>query len=377
MDVTIYKGDLRERLAEIEDDSIDAIVTDPPYGLGFMGKAWDRSAVELQPETWAALLRVAKPGAHLVAFGGTRTFHRIWCAIEDGGWEIRDTLMWLYGQGFPKSANQDGDWEGWGTALKPAFEPIVLARKPLAGTVAENLELYGVGALNIDGCRIPGGEGGDREGEESAERRYTERGATNFAPTPGPRGGDARGRWPANVLHDGSDEVVAMFPESDGQQGDVRGDEPSAIAKNAYGKFAGRVAAAARRDAGSAARFFWSPKASRRDRNEGLEGMPKGALNWSSGEQNPGSFQSAGTNRYAENFHPTVKPTELMRWLCRLVAPAGATILDPFMGSGSTGKAAVLEGMNFIGVELESEYVEIARRRIESRDPLFTRAAVK
>lgn len=375
--MTIYKGDLRERLAEIEDDSIDAIVTDPPYGLGFMGKAWDRSAVELQPETWAALLRVAKPGAHLVAFGGTRTFHRIWCAIEDGGWEIRDTLMWLYGQGFPKSANQDGRWQGWGTALKPAFEPIVLARKPLAGTVAENLERYGVGALNIDGCRIPGGEGGDREGEESAERRYTERGATNFAPTPGPRGGDARGRWPANVLHDGSDEVVAMFPESDGQQGDVRGDEPSRPAKNVYGAYRRTTAAAARGDTGSAARFFWCPKASRKDRNEGLEGMPKRAVNWSSGDQSPGTFQSEGTEREMENYHPTVKPTELMRWLCRLVAPAGATILDPFMGSGSTGKAAVLEGMNFIGVELDSEYVEIARRRIESRDPLFTRAAVK
>src|SRR5690606_18762615 len=140
-----------------------------------MGKAWDRSAVELQPETWAALLRVAKPGAHLVAFGGTRTFHRIWCAIEDGGWEIRDTLMWLYGQGFPKSANQDGDWEGWGTALKPGYEPIVLARKPLAGTVGDNLERYGVGALNIDGCRI--------EGENpSIDRREQARRAGN-APT--------------------------------------------------------------------------------------------------------------------------------------------------------------------------------------------------
>lgn len=516
LEATLYIGDMRDRLAAIADESIDAIVTDPPYhltsgkkgGSGFMGKKWDGGDIAFRPETWAAMLRVAKPGAHLIAFGGARTFHRMWCAIEDAGWEIRDTLMWLYGQGFPKSSNQDGEWAGWGTALKPSyepvilarkssqdeaarfpsFEPIVLARKPLAGTVAENLQRYRVGALNIDGCRVQGGgDGGERDGEESAERRYTERGGTNFAATPGPRGGDARGRWPANVLHDGSDEVVAAFPDSDGHQGDVRGTEPRRPTKNVYGEYARTVAAAARGDSGSAARFFWCPKASRADRNEGLEDL----LSWESEDQSRAadvllrlrkatsdamtllrgdcawsttSYGSDTTARFraairsiietttkpttqsaTSNFlppssisdciqdaiatatehgsslaelaaftsqwkrsstdegtasvldavhaalqvlcdlsasarrgngHPTVKPTELMQYLCRLVAPRGARILDPFMGSGSTGKAAVLEGMDFVGIEGEPEYVEIARRRIGSRAPLLTQLVV-
>jgi len=392
MHAAIYVGDMRERLAEIPDESVDAIVTDPPYhlttgkkggtgvaslnpnspagrsriGTGFMGKVWDGGDIAMRAETWALLLRVAKPGAHLVAFGGTRTFHRVWCAVEDAGWQIRDTLAWMYGSGFPKSSNQDGVWDGWGTALKPAFEPILLARKPLVGTTAENLGRFGVGALNINGSRVEGGEG-------------------------------ELGRWPANVLHDGSTEVVEAFPEAPGQLVDASSSSSSRKTQNVYGDMKrgngrdGEPSAdndnegavgfsmkpgARRGDSGSAARFFWCPKASRADRNEGLHGMPKRHRNWSSGDKAPGTFQSEGTEREQQNFHPTVKPTELMRYLCRLIAPRGAIILDPFMGSGSTGKAAVLEGMDFIGFELDAEYAEIARLRIISRAPLFTRANV-
>lgn len=400
MKAQLYQGDMRERLAEFAAESIDAIVTDPPYhlttgkqggsgpasvnldspygrarvGTGFMGMKWDGGDVALRPETWAAMLRVAKPGAHLIAFGGTRTFHRIWCAIEDAGWQIRDTLMWLYGQGFPKSANQAGAWDGWGTALKPAFEPIVLARKPLDGTVAENLQQHRVGALNIDGTRIETTDSLDGSG--GPPLKFAGDNARPFHEGAEPRGMNPRsaelGRWPANVLHDGSEEIVAAFPSDAGAFAPVRGTEPSSKTTGIFGKFEGRNAQPFHDDRGSAARFFWCPKASRADRNDGLHGMPKRALNWSSGDENPGSFQSEGTDRESENFHPTVKPTELMQYLCRLVAPRGATVLDPFMGSGSTGKAAVLEGMNFVGIELDGEYMEIARRRIASPEPLFT-----
>src|SRR3990172_5274285 len=318
----IVIGDCLEKLAEIANMSIDSIVTDPPYhlttgkkggsgpasvnlqspygrariGTGFMGMKWDGGNIAMRPETWALMLRVAKPGAHLLTFGGARTFHRVWCAVEDAGWDVRDTLLWLHGEGFPKSSNQKGEWEGWGTALKPAFEPILLARKPLIGTVAENLAAHHIGALNIDACRIPGGAGGTREGEDSAGRRYAEKGSTNFAPTPGPRGGDAKGRWPANVLHDGSNEVIAAFPLEAGAAAPVtrRGGDKS---RNSYGVFAGQEEVGHfHDDSGSAARFFWCPKASKRDRNEGLEGMPRKAVNWSSGDQSPGTFQSPNTN---------------------------------------------------------------------------------
>ena len=388
--VRIIHGDMREQLAEIADCSIDSIVTDPPYHLvankkddprraspdraqrtkGFMGMLWDGGDIAMRSETWALLLRVAKPGAHLLAFGGSRTFHRLWCAVEDAGWEIRDTLMWLHGQGFPKSSNQSGEWEGWGTALKPAFEPILLARKPLVGTVAKNIETHRVGVLNIDACRIPGGAGGaggDRNGEESAGRRYTEKGATDFAPLPGPRGGDANGRWPANVLHDGSEEVVAGFPAQAGAFAPVHR-RRSDKTRNSYGAFSGNIyerGSTIHGYSGSAARFFWCSKASKRDRNEGLQGMPREAVNWSSGDQAPGTFQSPNTDRLNENYHPTVKPTELMRYLCRLVTPKGGVVLDPFMGSGSTGKAAVREGMSFVGIELDDRYIGIARCRIQ------------
>jgi len=340
MSIRILHGDCREVLKTLPDNSVDAIVTDPPYELGFMGKSWDSTGVANDIQTWQQCLRVLKPGGHLLAFSGTRTQHRMVCAIEDAGFEVRDQIGWAYGSGFPKSHN--GDWGG--TALKPAWEPICMARKPLIGTVEANWREYGTGALNIDGCRIePTGESRARVGEESKDRRYAEAGSTNFAATPGPRGGDPLGRWPANLIHDGSDEVLAAFPQSAGQQGFVgvrNGDRPSI---NTYGDWGPRPDTAPRGDSGSAARFFYCAKADRADRNDGN----------------------------ANNTHPTVKPTDLMRYLCRLVTPLGGTVLDPFMGSGSTLKAAEIDGFSAIGIELDPAYIEIARRRIAADAPLF------
>lgn len=357
----------------MEADSIDAIVCDPPYGLKFMGKGWDHRVPG--PEYWIKALRVAKPGAHLLAFGGTRTFHRLMVAIEDAGWELRDTIMWVYGSGFPKSKNLDGDWEGWGTALKPAWEPIVVARKPLIGTVAANVAAHGTGAINIDACRIAIDPQADvsqlRTMNVSQHDGADGWGMNTLGPRPNATVLSEAGRWPANLIHDGSDEVVALFPSEAGAAAPVtvrNGDK----FRNTFGAFGGDIDEAGstfRGDAGSAARFFYCAKASRADRNEGLEGREKGALNWSNGRENPGSFQSEGSNRASENHHPTVKPTELMRYLCRLVTPPKGVILDPFAGSGSTGKAAALEGFRFVGIELEGEYAEIAAARIEAAIP--------
>lgn len=304
----------------LPDNSVDSIVCDPPYGLSFMGKDWDHGVPCVA--TWQEALRVLKPGGHLLSFGGSRMYHRMAVAVEDAGFEIRDQIMWIYGSGFPKSHN--GDWGG--TALKPAHEPIVMARKPLVGTVEANWSAWGTGALNIDGGRVEGG---------GAMKWVTPRGgiwATDTAATarlvP-----NEQGRWPANLIHDGSEEVLALFPDSKGQQGDVRGTEPSGVTNGIYGEFAGRVASTARGDTGSAARFFYCAKASKKDRGEG-------------------------------NAHPTVKPTDLMAYLCRLVTPPGGVVLDPFMGSGSTGKAAMREGFRFIGCEIDASYFAIAQARI-------------
>lgn len=376
MSIAIHHGDCRDVLDTMDAESVCAVVTDPPYHLtagkrggsgdasvnldsphgraritaGFMGKAWDGGDVAFRPETWAKVLRVMKPGAYLVAFGGTRTYHRLACAIEDAGFEIRDQLAWVYGSGFPKGTDKakiPEGWRGWNTALKPAWEPIVLARKPMIGTLAENLQAHACGAMNIDGCRI--GYAGDADRAEfDAER-------------------SDKGRWPANLMHDGSEEVLAGFPDEAGGFAPVRGGEPSVPAKNVYGEF-GRVGGAFYGDTGSAARFFYCPKADREDRDHGLTGEKKPLL-WSSGSQNPGAFQSPNTDRSAINNHPTVKPTELMRWLVRLVTPPGGVVLDPFAGSGSTGRAAVLEGFRFVGIELEAEYAELARSRIAAVDP--------
>ena len=391
MSVSILIGDCRERMAELADASVDSCVTDPPYHLtsivkryskekparsnleqpankdgerinagqyrrlakGFMGQQWDGGDVAFQPELWAEVLRVLKPGAHLVAFSGTRTYHRMACAIEDAGFEIRDQLAWTYGSGFPKSHNQPG---GWGTALKPAWEPICLARKPLQGTVAANMIAHGTGAINIDGCRIESGADYHdldvTQGVGTNSTSYNVRKADRkFEP--------AEGRWPANIIHDGSDEVLAAFPEAPGQLAPISTNAEQRKTQNVYGAMkrgneasAGRryadsgatnlaaLPGARRNDEGSAARFFYCAKATTEERGEG-------------------------------NNHPTVKPVDLMRWLCRLVTPKGGTVLDPFAGSGSTLIAADAEQFNAIGCELSPDYAAIAQRRVSDAAGLF------
>lgn len=430
MTVTVHHGDSREVLKGFADASIDSVVCDPPYALvsigkrfgaenaaaakagktgayarasaGFMGQKWDTGETAFDPEFWLEVLRVLKPGGHLIAFSGTRTYHRLACAIEDAGFEMRDMIAWLYGSGFPKShdvskgidkaagatraiiaegkavkrmipgADQnvggweknDGRefvptvtaaatpeaaaWEGWGTALKPACEPIVLARKPLVGTVAANVQAHGTGALNIDASRIGNGEGGNRIGEASAARRYTDDGSTNFAATPGPRGGDAKGRWPANVIHDGSDEVIDAFPFT--SSGFMKAGTERLGQRAVYGQDAAcgdAVRSDTPGDSGSAARFFYSSKADAADR--------------------------------CGSKHPTVKPVDLMAYLCRLVTRPGGLVLDPFAGSGSTGMACLREGFDCILIEREAQYVADIHARlahVEGADtPLFANDA--
>ena len=359
----ILTGDCRDVLPTLDAESVDAVVCDPPYELGFMGKQWDRSGVAFQPATWEAVRRVAKPGAHLVAFGGSRTFHRLTCAIEDAGWEIRDCLSYLYGSGFPKSHN--GPWGG--TALKPAWEPIILARKPLVGTVAANVTEHGTGALNIDACRVAAMARPARVslGENTSGK--------NTYGDNGPGGGSKAvgttdlGRWPANVVLD--EDAARLLDE----QAPDTGAAAAAPGPTLRGETSGTVACGARKgldgdpafhgDRGGASRFFYTAKASRSERNAGLTGDKKPLL-WSAGTQNPGSFQSANTDRSARNHHPTVKPLDLMRWLCRLVTPPGGVILDSFAGSGTTGCAAALEGFDAILIEREAEFAEIARARV-------------
>lgn len=392
----IFHGNCLDHMLFMEDNSVDAIVTDPPYGLSFMGKKWDYDVPGV--DIWTECLRVLKPGGHLLAFAGTRTQHRMAVRIEDAGFEIRDMIAWVYGSGFPKSLDVskaldkaagaerevlgtvdprgtfDGrerksaavntnwrgaegrddvrdlsqkqitapatdaarQWQGWGTALKPALEPITVARKPLIGTVAANVLEHGTGALNIDGCRV-GGESTTRI-QGVAEIGFH---GGNYAP--GLQTGSEMGRWPANLIHDGSDEVLAAFPHASGAVAPVRGSEASAKTANAFGEYSGRAPSDQRDGGGSAARFFYCAKASRKDRNEGLH---------------------ADLEARNGNHHPTVKPTDLMAYLCRLVTPPGGLVYDPFMGSGSTGKAAVREGLRFAGSEMQAEYIAIARARI-------------
>jgi DNA modification methylase len=422
---TLYHGDNRQILPTLAENSVDAIVTDPPYELGFMGKSWDASGVAFDPATWREALRVLKPGGHLIAFSGSRTYHRMAVAIEDAGFEIRDQIMWIYGSGFPKSHNiskgldkaagvereilgiarlqpdirgnnyaqgqreYGGDtvpqyitkpatdeakqWEGWGTALKPAHEPMVLARKPLVGTVAANVLTYGTGGLNIDGARVISNDWdaktvlgkyvGNNVNNNSVTDNFNvkEIKSTNTEST-------LIGRWPANVIHDGSDEVVALFPDKAG------GGHWSKTKVTGYGEFGGGKSeyfGQGEKDGfGSAARFFYCAKASKRDRNEGLDGFEaKNNGKMMRNANNTSEEPSVGFERFATepsaNHHPTVKPTDLMRYLCRLITPPNGTVLDPFMGSGSTGKAAMYEGFKFIGIEMTDEYLPIAKARIE------------
>jgi site-specific DNA-methyltransferase (adenine-specific) len=405
----IYAGNNLDILPELQSNSVDSIVCDPPYELGFMGKSWDNSGIAYSVELWRECLRVLKPGGHLLAFGGTRTWHRLAVAIEDAGFEIRDNIAWLYGSGFPKSHNiskaidkmQGGQvkvgkafkvageygerdlrdpetqgssrdemrhiadtdeakqWDGWGTALKPAHEPIVVARKPVIGTVAENVLQYGTGAINIDASRI---------GTETISVHNAPKGS--FAGGEPERGSDTenyrehQGRWPANII---LDEYTAQL--LDEQSGNVKGK----VGVKNLSQFTFTVGGQSKNnrfasqkglgDSGGASRFFYVAKASKRDRNEGLDTLPiqRPDLRTSTGM---GTFEEKGVQPQ-RNFHPTVKPTALMQYLIRLVTPENGTVLDPFCGSGSTGKAAILENKSFIGIELTPEYLPIIEGRLK------------
>ena len=375
---TTYNLDCRDVMdLYMDENSVDAIVTDPPYGLSFMGKAWDHGVPGA--EFWVRALRVLKPGGHLLAFGGSRTYHRMASAVEDAGFEIRDQIMWVYGSGFPKSHN--GHWGG--TALKPAHEPIVMARKPLVGTVAANVLAHGTGALNIDGCRVGLGDdlnGGrysdNKQGDDgnSYGRGINERSANDYV--------QPAGRWPANLIHDGSDEVLAGFPVT------KSGGYPPEGGQRSHGSTYGlginergeQKFTSSEGSEGSAARFFYCAKASKRDRDEGLEGFEKRVINVTEGHGRGAVNTSKGgdglrENRPRANTHPTVKPTDLMAYLCRLVTPPGGTVLDPFMGSGSTGKAALREGFKFIGCELDAAYHNIAEGRLLAESEASLKAA--
>ena len=486
----VMVGSCLDRLRELPDASVDAVVTDPPYELGFMGKSWDSSGIAFSTDVWLECLRVFKPGGHLLAFGGSRTWHRIAVAVEDAGFQIRDSVAWLYGSGFPKSldvskaidkstgenrarqlrftewmrstgvtvqevneatgtqmgshylssasqpaiatadlfdklrhllpdvpeeierlvAERTGiewtayknrevvrsktfmrttqswessggmlsigekevketlpatdeavKWQGWGTALKPAFEPVIVARKPLVGTVAANVLEFGTGALNIDATRI---------GTESIERGRAGRkthGGGIFGSSLFPQGFDpAEGRWPSNVV---LDEFTAGLVDEQsgvsvskaanrglqvsGQKGGLAGELPNY--KEGTDTLRGHS------DSGGASRFFYVAKASKRDRNEGLDALQdKSRPTMGNGIGDQPNQQIANN----KNFHPTVKPTDLMRQLVRLVTPPGGVVLDPFTGSGSTGKAAILEGFEFIGCELTEEYLPIIQGRL-------------
>jgi DNA modification methylase len=407
--VQLCCGDSLHFLRDQPDGRYDSVVTDPPYALtsttkrwantvrtestmpkvpvyaratqGFMGKKWDTGETAFAVEFWQEVLRVLKPGGHVVAFGGTRTYHRLTCAIEDAGFEIRDQLQWIYGSGFPKShdvskgidraagierteggrdwsggsrsggishgGEQSGTtvrtifdraatdaarkWQGWGTALKPACEPICLARKPLIGTVAANVLLHGVGAINVDGCRVAAGEGDyDHPGNLGKANRHDGRESWRMSQIQQPP--SDKGRWPANIILDGSDEVMAAFPDvglSSGGSGPASnewkgsGDQVGAFLAGATGGFG---------DSGSAARFFYQAKADADDR--------------------------------LGSKHPTVKPVDLMQWLVRLVTPKGGLVLDPFAGTGTTAEACYREGMRCMLVERETEYQADIRRRM-------------
>lgn len=479
----IYQGNNLDILPELQSNSVDAIVCDPPYELGFMGKSWDNSGIAYSVELWQQCLRVLKPGGHLLAFGGTRTWHRLAVAIEDAGFEIRDNIAWLYGSGFPKSldigkaidkrggkeiawfgswlkkwreennvsqkevatlfpsktgnltgcvanwelglnlptaeqfslickhfdlpfesieeaertvvgtklsgiANKDEGgrhtigaskaveveitipstpdakkWDGWGTALKPAHEPIVVARKPVIGTVAENVLRYGTGAINIDASRI---------GTETISVHNAPKGS--FAGGEPERGSDTesyrehQGRWPANIILD--EHTAKLLDEQ--TYGKITQGHWANTKVTGFGEFGGGkseyfgAGRKAEEKGGGASRFFYVAKASKRDRNEGLDELPEVRhsdrnLTDGVGGDNPRNL----TNQAKQNFHPTVKPTALMQYLIRLVTPDNGVVLDPFAGSGSTGKAAILEGKRFIGIELTAEYLPIIEGRLK------------
>lgn len=349
---SVLHGDCRQQLQTLDACTIDSVVTDPPYEIGFLGRGWDKAGAAFDPGLWAEVLRVTKPGGHLLAFSGTRTYHRMVTAIEDAGWQIRDQLAWVYSSGFPKSLNvqkavesssgkPSPEWEGWGTALKPAWEPIVLARKPLSGqTVAGNVMQWGTGALNVNGCRVPYASDRDKGHMMKAKWHVNPSHVRDDSPgfVSSNKAGDILdgadfthplGRWPGNILHDGSQMVLDLFPGT--------GDQ-------------------------SAARFFYCPKASKQERELGLDGLDDRILN----RTNPGGMEHdpKWAPRIRKNNHPTVKPVALMQYLVRMVTPPGGTVLDPFTGSGSTGVAALQLGHQFVGCELNEEYLDIIHARL-------------
>ena len=312
----LLNGDCIEQMQKLIDEGVqvESVVTDPPYELGFMGKSWDASGIAFDKKTWELAFQLLKPGGYLLAFSASRNYHRMAVAVEDAGFEIRDQIMWIYGSGFPKSLNL-GD--GWGTALKPAHEPIVMARKFIEGTNKNNREKYGTGGINIDGCRV-----GKEILEEQIAGRSNKIGTFERKDMITPK---REGRFPANVMHDGLQEDWA--------------------------------------------RYFYCPKTAKSERNQGL-------VEFDDKQYSHDGRKKSIENPYqrnksiSKNSHPTVKPVELMKYLCRLVTPKGGTVLDPFMGSGSTGMAAKDEGFDFIGIEREKEYFEISEQRIKTTAPL-------
>jgi site-specific DNA-methyltransferase (adenine-specific) len=355
----VLRGDCVEVMRTLPSDSIDAIVTDPPYGIDFMGKEWDGFGAPLGFQTWTEqwareAFRVLKPGGHLLAFGGTRMYHRLASGVEDAGFEVRDMMSWLYGSGFPKSHNLKGEWEGWGTALKPAQEPIVVARKPLIGTVAENVLAHGTGAINIDASRIGTTDkfGGGAKGTSGFAGGYEHDG---WAP------GSADGRWPANILFD--EEAAAVLDEQSGNR--PGGSFPKQRGKGVATAFGeGQPTPGGARqmnDSGGASRFFYVAKPGKKERNAGCDALPTvtGKVN------SPAKHGYDEPTWSSQNHHPTVKPIALMGYLIKLVTPPGGVVLDPFLGSGSTACAAAANGFDWLGIERDEGYADIAEARIK------------
>lgn len=386
MNIEIKHGDCLDKLKELPDNSVDSIVTDPPYGLSFMGKKWDYDVPSV--EIWTECLRVLKPGGHLLSFSGSRTYHRMAVRIEDAGFEIRDQIMWVYGSGFPKS-HKLGD--GWGTALKPAHEPIVLARKPFKGSAKNNYEQWGTGGLNIDDSRISyngeipnvGGRGKHGRGE-----------GYGFKPQGDEPELNTNGRWPANIIFDEEAGVIL-----DEQSGIIKGNKPMEPFKGRptndinFTSGVKEINRIGYNDIGGASRFFYCPKTSKKDRDEGLEDFDEQPQRQTSGGSRDFNARCANCGKKfigspetichcdnpvtdntvfkKKNNHPTVKPTALMEYLIKLITPVGGTVCDPFLGSGSTGKAAVRNGFSFIGIEREEEYINIAKARIENENRIY------
>jgi DNA modification methylase len=446
MNGKLYVGDNLEHIRKLPDNSVDAVVTDPPYGLGkepdpravlrdwlvkkefraggsgFMGREWD--AFVPSPVLWMECYRVLKPGGHLLSFAGTRTYDWVVMGLRLAGFEIRDQIMWIFGSGFPKSLNVskaidraagaerkivgtydprskfDGkdrkskaiserwrqyegrddeedrmdwssapitapatqaarQWDGWHTALKPAHEPVVLARKPLDGTVADNVQAHGTGAINVDGCRV-----GTVKNVPASPRRAKQ--GTAYGDLSKCPPDSSGGRWPANIMHDGSAEVLAGFPMTGKSSGGRIGSAGGGAVDYAGSSFVKGDPGFG--DTGSAARFFYSPKASRAEREAGLESLSKSVIDpsreqGSAGRDNPRA--GAGRNGEARaNIHPTVKPLNLMRYMVKMVTPPGGTVLDPYAGSGTTLIAAQVEGFRWIGMELETNHAVIAYSRV-------------